>query len=55
MDEVLARWTQLFAGHSMVQRYLTNPDMSPPELGMVKEFVELYRAGFVICPGSCVA
>ena len=44
MDEVLARWKQLFAGHPMVQRYLANPDMSSAELDKVKEFVELYRA-----------
>ena len=44
MDEVLARWTQLFAGHPMVQRYLAKPDMRSPELDKVKEFVELYRA-----------
>ena len=44
VDEVLARWTQLFAGHPMVQRYLANPEMSSAELDKVKEFVELYRA-----------
>ena len=43
-DDVLARWTQLFAGHPMVQRYLANPHMSSAELDKVKEFVELYRA-----------
>ena len=44
VDEVLGRWTQLFTGHPMVQRYLANPDMSSAELDKIKEFVELYRA-----------
>ena len=44
VDEVLARWTQLFAGHPLVQRYLANPEMSSAELDKVKEYVELYRA-----------
>ena len=44
VDEVLARWTQLFAGHPLVQSYLANPSMGSAELGKVKKFVELYRA-----------
>ena len=44
LDEVLARWCRLFAGHPLVQRYLANPDISSAELDKVKAFVKLYRA-----------
>ena len=43
VDEVLARWTQLFAGHPLVQRYLANPAMDSVELAKLGEFVEVYR------------
>ena len=43
MGEVLERWTKLFSGHPLVQRYLANPSMSSAELDKVKAFVELYR------------
>ena len=43
MDEVLARWSRLFAGHPLVQRYLANPDMDSVELAKLGEFVDLYR------------
>ena len=44
VDEVLARWTQLFNGHPLVQRYLANPAMDSAELAKLGEFVELYRS-----------
>ena len=41
--EVLERWTKLFSGHLLVQRFLANAPMSRAELLRVEEFVEEYR------------
>lgn len=46
-DEVLARWTQLFAGPLLVQRYLapeSRATMSEAEVARVQEYIALYRA-----------
>jgi REP element-mobilizing transposase RayT len=44
-EEVLRRWTQLFTGPLLVQRYLTvaRDDMSDSERSRVGEWVETYR------------
>ena len=42
-DEVLRRWTSLFAGPILVQRYLRNERLSSAELRRVEEYVEEYR------------
>ena len=44
-DEVLERWTQLFAGNPVVQQYLALEDEEPSDslLWKVDEFVEIYR------------
>ena len=57
LDEVLARWTQLFAGHPLVQRYLANPEMSSVELDAVAAIgggclVGVWGCGSSICPLS---
>ena len=41
--DVLQRWTQLFSGHVLVQRFLANDEMSKAELLRVEEFAEEYR------------
>ncbi len=44
VDEVLARWTQLFAGNPLVQRYLECPaDASRSLVQSVHELAEIYR------------
>ncbi len=44
-DAVLRRWTQLFAGPVLVQRYLASAPgaLGEAELDKVREFVQLYR------------
>jgi REP element-mobilizing transposase RayT len=44
-DEVLERWSQLFAGNPVVQQYLALEDEEPSDalLWKVDEFVEIYR------------
>ena len=42
--EVLERWTKLFSGHVLVQRFLANNVMSKSELQSVEEFAEEYRS-----------
>ncbi|WP_448216236.1 transposase [Endozoicomonas sp. 2B-B] len=42
-DEVLSRWTRLFTGPLLVQRYLAADRLSHSELARVDEFVEEYR------------
>ena len=42
--EVLERWTKLFSGHVLVQRFLANDSMSKAELQRVEEFAEQYRS-----------
>ena len=41
--EVLQRWTQLFSGHLLVQRFLANDSLGKAELQRVEEFAEEYR------------
>ena len=44
-DEVLRRWTQLFTGAELVQRYRAQPDaLGAAELARVDVWVETYRA-----------
>ena len=40
--EVLQRWTQIFSGHLLVQRFLANDVMSKAELMRVDEFAKEY-------------
>ncbi|WP_422132889.1 transposase [Endozoicomonas sp. ALD040] len=42
-DEVLSRWTRLFTGPLLVQKYLAADRLSHSELARVDEFVEEYR------------
>ena len=42
--EVLERWTKLFSGHLLVQRYLANDTMSEAEIQRAEEFAEQYRS-----------
>ncbi|WP_263080868.1 transposase [Endozoicomonas sp. Mp262] len=42
-DSVLKRWTQLFAGPVIVQRYLGRAKLSEAEMRRVDEFAEEYR------------
>ena len=46
MDEVLTRWTELFTGPLLVQRYLSDAraGMSEAEIAKVEEFAAVYRA-----------
>ena len=41
--EVLERWTKLFNGHLLVQRFLANAPMGKAELMRVEELAEEYR------------
>ncbi len=41
--EILQRWTQLFSGHLLAQRFLANDSMSSAELQRVDEFAAEYR------------
>ena len=43
-DEVLRRWTSLFSGPLLVQRYLCSERLSSSEQRRVDEYVEEYRA-----------
>ncbi|WP_019594252.1 transposase [Thioalkalivibrio sp. ALM2T] len=44
-DEILRRWTQLFSGPVMVQRYLADPQrLGPAEMKIVDAWVETYRS-----------
>ncbi|WP_461536662.1 transposase [Spongorhabdus nitratireducens] len=43
-DEVLVRWTSLFSGPLLVQRYLAKDRLSEAELNRVDEYVETYRS-----------
>ena len=43
MDDVIARWYQLYNGHPIVDEYLTNPEISPIKLAKAEEFSELWR------------
>ncbi|MGI9280493.1 MAG: transposase [Endozoicomonas sp.] len=43
LDDILNRWTQLFTGPLLVQRYLAGQTLSSSELSRVKEFAEEYR------------
>ncbi|MGY0215853.1 transposase [Endozoicomonadaceae bacterium StTr2] len=43
-DEVLVRWTSLFSGPLLVQRYLAKDRLSKAELNRVDEYVETYRS-----------
>ena len=42
--EVLERWTTLFPGHLLVQRFLANDSLGKAELQRVEEFAEEYRS-----------
>ncbi|WP_062271101.1 hypothetical protein [Endozoicomonas arenosclerae] len=42
-DEILKRWTLLFAGPLLVQRYLSGHNLSSSQLRRVDEYVEEYR------------
>ncbi|WP_448218377.1 transposase [Endozoicomonas sp. 2B-B] len=42
-DEILSRWTRLFTGLLLVQRYLAADQLSHSELTRVDEFAEEYR------------
>ena len=42
-DEVLARWTSLFSGPLLVQRYLAGDKLSKIELKRVDDYIEAYR------------
>ncbi|MGY0216268.1 transposase [Endozoicomonadaceae bacterium StTr2] len=42
-DEVLSRWTSLFAGPLLVQRYLAGDKLSKPELDRVDEYTDTFR------------
>jgi REP element-mobilizing transposase RayT len=48
MEEVLQRWTQLFIGPVLVQRYLSadRERMKPSEIARVEQFAEEYRRRF---------
>ena len=41
--EVLERWTKLFSGHLLVQRFLANDSMGKAEVQRVEEFAEEYH------------
>ena len=41
--EVLQRWTKLFSGNLLVQRFLANDSLSKAEVLRVEEFAEQYR------------
>ncbi|KEQ16910.1 transposase [Endozoicomonas numazuensis] len=41
--EVLERWTRLFSGHLLVQRFLANDKLGKAELQRVEAFAEEYR------------
>ena len=43
-DEVLGRWTALFRGPLLVQRYRAGERLSAAELGTVRSIVAVYRA-----------
>ena len=42
--EVLERWTTLFTGHLLVQRYISRDTMSKAEIDRVEAFAEDYRS-----------
>ncbi|MGY0216001.1 transposase [Endozoicomonadaceae bacterium StTr2] len=42
-DEVLKRWTSLFSGPFLVQRYLARDQLSSAELARVDDYAETYR------------
>ncbi|MGY0216323.1 transposase [Endozoicomonadaceae bacterium StTr2] len=42
-DDVLHRWTSLFSGSLLVQRYLAGDKLSKPELSRVDGYVQTYR------------
>lgn len=42
-NEVLERWGNLFAGHTLVQRYLADEGLCRGELSKITEFISLYR------------
>ncbi|WP_407919823.1 transposase, partial [Endozoicomonas numazuensis] len=42
-DEVLQRWTTLFTGPMLVQRYMSRASLSSSELSRVDEYVDEYR------------
>ncbi len=44
MDEVIGRWYQLFNGHLLVDRYLTEESISSAHLEAVENLVALWRA-----------
>jgi hypothetical protein len=41
---VLQRWTQLFSGHLLVQRFLAKDSLGKAELQRVEKFAEEYRS-----------
>ncbi|WP_345427521.1 transposase [Halioxenophilus aromaticivorans] len=41
--EVLTRWTSLFKGPTLVQKYIDNQNLSPVELNAVSDCVDVYR------------
>ena len=43
VDEVLDRWTSLFAGNPLVARYLAGDAQSEAEVDRVSEFADLSR------------
>ena len=49
VEEVLQRWTQLFTGPVLVQRYLSadRERMKPSEIARVEQFAEEYRERFM--------
>ena len=58
--EVLERWTTLFSGHLLVQRFLANDSMNKAEIQRVEEFAEEYRcrlqdiSWFMRCLNHCL-
>ena len=43
MDQVITRWTSLFAGNALVNRYVSGEAISKAEIMKVSEFAELWR------------
>ena len=43
IDEILSRWTSLFKGPLLVQKWLKQQELSTVEQQMIVEFAELYR------------
>jgi len=52
-DEVLKRWTQLFSGPLVVQRYMAGERLDSGEYRAVVDSPRSGASGRRICPGSC--